>query len=139
MAYCIEEVERQQFLEVSDLQAVADRSTAAVLASLGWQDFYRNVNVPAFFNTIGRLLSLAGSAPKQTWDALVNSGAYYNLRRIYFRSAIVFFTIAMSYSGKRLVSESSRYFLAVGLKSSKLAPKIPNMSTYRLARSTSSN
>ena len=53
-AYCVEEVERQQFREVSDIQAVGDRSTAAVLASLGWQNFYLNVNVPAFFNTIGQ-------------------------------------------------------------------------------------
>ena len=52
--YCVEEVERQQFREVSDFQAVGDRSIAAVLASLGWQDFYLNVNVPAFFNTIGQ-------------------------------------------------------------------------------------
>lgn len=53
-AYCVEEAERQQFREVSDLQAVGDRSTAAVLVSLGWQSFVLNVNVPAFFNTIGQ-------------------------------------------------------------------------------------
>ena len=50
----VEEVERQQFRDVSDLQAVGDRSIAVVLASPGWQDFYLIVNVPAFFNTIGQ-------------------------------------------------------------------------------------
>ena len=54
MAYYVEEVEQQQFWEVSELEAVGDRSTVAVLTSLGWQNFYLDVNVPAFFNTIGR-------------------------------------------------------------------------------------
>ncbi len=60
--YCVEEVERQQFREVSDHQALGDRSMAASLASLGWQDFYLNVNVPVFFNTIGRKRSFNPSA-----------------------------------------------------------------------------
>ena len=33
--YCVENVERQQFRDGSDLQAVGDRSIAAVLASRG--------------------------------------------------------------------------------------------------------
>ena len=33
--YCVENVERQKFLDGSDLQAVGDRSIAAVLASRG--------------------------------------------------------------------------------------------------------
>jgi hypothetical protein len=57
LAYYVEEVKQQQLREVSELQPVGDCSTAAVLASLGWQNFYLNVNVPAFFNTI---------APKRT-------------------------------------------------------------------------
>ena len=54
MAYSVENVERQPFWDISDLQAVGDRSIAAVLASRGLQGFYLNINVPAFFNTIGR-------------------------------------------------------------------------------------
>ncbi|KAB8057100.1 hypothetical protein GCN74_22200 [Janthinobacterium sp. FT14W] len=54
-----EKVERQQFQENSDFQSVGDHSIAVVLASLGWQDSYLNVNVPAFFYTIGRLQALA--------------------------------------------------------------------------------
>lgn len=56
--YCVEKVERQQFREVSDLQPAGDRSLATVPASPGWQEFYLQVNVPAFFNTIGRQLPL---------------------------------------------------------------------------------
>ena len=39
LAYCVEEVDRQQVRKVSDLQTVGDRSIAAVLVSLGWQNF----------------------------------------------------------------------------------------------------
>ena len=60
--YCVENVERQPFRDISDLQTVDDRSIAAVLASRGWQDFYLNIIVPAFFNTIGR---------KQTYKGMV--------------------------------------------------------------------
>ena len=57
--YCVENVERQPFRDVSNRQAVGDRSIAAVLASPGWQEFYLQVKTPAFFNTI---------APKQTFS-----------------------------------------------------------------------
>ncbi|WP_133250715.1 hypothetical protein [Janthinobacterium sp. 78] len=56
--YCVEKVKWQQFREVSDLQHAGDRSLATVLASPGWQEFYLQVNVPAFFNTTGRQLPL---------------------------------------------------------------------------------
>ena len=50
----LEKLSGNNFREVSDLQVASDRSLATVLASLGWQDFYLKVNVPEFFNTIGR-------------------------------------------------------------------------------------
>ena len=77
-AYCVEEVERQQFREVSDLQAVFDRSIAAVLASLGWQNFYLNINVPAFFNTTGQKRSLA----KLATDSGVIDGNRYPIPQV---------------------------------------------------------
>jgi hypothetical protein len=53
LAYFVEEVEWQQFPEVSTLQTVGDCSIAAIFDGLGWQGFHLNFYSPDFFNTIG--------------------------------------------------------------------------------------
>lgn len=53
-ACCVENVEREEFPEVLDIQSASDRSLATLLASPGWQDFYLKVKVPEFFHTIRR-------------------------------------------------------------------------------------
>ncbi|WP_141749970.1 hypothetical protein [Janthinobacterium sp. HH107] len=52
--YCVEEIEWQQFWEVSNLQAAGGRSPAAVQAGLGSQNIDLMVYVPEFFNIKGR-------------------------------------------------------------------------------------
>jgi hypothetical protein len=59
--YCVEKVERQRFQKVSDVQLFHDRSTVAVLVSLGRQDFCPEANVAEFFNTIDPKRTLTGN------------------------------------------------------------------------------
>ena len=50
--YCVENVGRQRFQELSDVHPFHDRSIGAVLVSPDRQDFCPQLNVTEFFNTI---------------------------------------------------------------------------------------
>ena len=67
--HCVEEIEWQQFREVSSLQAAGGRSPAAVQAGLGSQNIDLMVYVPEFFNIRGRDMPTTASGQEQPFEA----------------------------------------------------------------------